>query len=248
MIRQGAARKKYIIHAPRLSKSNGIRALYTLYEILRAKGYEAFIHCPGENRGHYHYMNDVARDTRLRDIAVYPEIVSGNPLRFQNVVRYVLFYPGKIGGDKFYHPRELVFTWDARYYDAPELFLPCLDRSLFFDEKLPKTQDCRFVHKRGKWREVKEAEGLTEINMDYPSSREELARLLKTTGTLYSFDESSLLNLEALSCGARVKIITADGIRDCLEADFERFRPEAIDRSVNRFIQLTQNMSYFTGE
>ncbi|MDL2216674.1 hypothetical protein LJB81_02930 [Desulfovibrio sp. OttesenSCG-928-M14] len=236
-------KKRYIIHAPPFSKSTGVRMLYTLYEFICGRGYEAFIYCTGEHRGYFQFITDAELDkhTRLNDIVVYPESVPGNPLRFRRVVRYVLYYPGKMGGDRTFHPKETVFTWDARYYPAPVLFFPCVDPTLFFDEKLPKTQDCYFVHKGGKWKDIPEVEGLLEINMTWPTNREELAHILKTTGVFYSFDAMSLINIEAKYCGANVKIVTKDGFAPCTDL-LERYDPKNITALMNNFLTITQNI------
>lgn len=234
--------KKYIIYAPKLSGSNGIRALYTLHDLLWEKGYEAYMFCPDEHCGNYHYINSIDKKMRSYDIIVYPEIIIGNPLQFRNVVRWVLYFPGKNGGATSYHHSEMIFTWDTCYYNAPEIYLSGIDRNLFFDEHLPKTQDCYFVHKGGKWKYVKEIEGFLEINMDYPATRKELAQILKTTRILYSYDAYSAINLEARLCGAQVKIITENGFKDYWEED--RFDKDILEHQLEYFIKITQVRNY----
>lgn len=235
--------KKYIIFAPPLTKNNGVRALYTLHDVLRSRGYEAFMYCPEEELSQYHYMNTISAQTRHSDIIVYPEVVRGNPLRFQNVVRYVLYYPGVFGdGTISYHQSENVFTWDLPYYSAPCLLLPCMDTTLFYNNGEEKTVDCYFVHKKGMWRKVPEIAGLIEINMTYPETRDELAALLRKTRTLYSFDEKSMLNIEAKCCGAVVKIVTEDGFRDC--DDWDCYSSDIPRQQLDNFIKVTQEMDY----
>jgi hypothetical protein len=187
-------------------------------------------------------MNEVSNSNRRNDIVVYPEVVAGNPLRFQRVVRWVLFYPGVLGGTKTYHPGEMVFTWNKLYMNAPELIVPSIDTSLFFDEGLPKTQDCCFVHKGGRWRHLEELEGLLEINMQFPKNRDHLARILKTTGTLYSFDSNSLLNAEARLCGAKVKLVTKDGMIDYDDRTWIESQT-VFDNMLDSFIESTQKIA-----
>ena len=239
-------KKRYFLYHPTKLRANGSKALYALYDGLRQKGFEAFFvrreaeHVPG-----YQYIDadDIDDATRTNDIAVYPEVVDGNPWQFQNVVRYVLFYPGQLTtGEQEYHPSEKVFTWNNMYYDAPELAFQLIDTALFFDEGLPKLQDCCFVHKRGKWREVKEVEGLLEINMDYPEDRKELAYLLKTTGIFYSFDAHTQLNVEAALCGAQVKIVTETGFAS-LPPGYGSHRA-SLEQELCNFIEITQQMHY----
>jgi hypothetical protein len=233
--------RKYIIYSPEYTKSNGVRALYTLHDRLRAQGYEAYIFCLGSHIGDYHYLTEVSRAMRENDIVVYPEVVAGNPLRFHRVVRWVLFFPGELGGAKTYHPGEVLFTWSKSYMEAPLLTVPSIDTSLFFDEGLPKMQDCCFVHKGGRWRHLPELEGLLEINMTFPETREHLARVLKTTGTLYSFDSNSLLNAEARLCGAKVKLVNDDGLIDYTDSTWIE-DTLIFDHQLDFFVETTQSL------
>ena len=233
-----------------MSPSAGVRALHVLHDSLRERGYEAYIfsstfyYSLRKTPPKYRYAEPLSEFSVENDIVVYPEVVRGNPLRFQNVVRYVLYFPGVLGGAKEYHHSEKIFTWDTMYFDAQKLVLPIIDTELFFDAALPKTQDCYFIHKGKKWKDIRETDGLLEINMRFPKNRSELARLLQTTRILYSYDKFSALNTEALLCGAQVKIITENGFEDhiCKPFDMENFA-----RELEFFIRETQQMHY-TGE
>jgi len=48
-------------------------------------------------------------------ITIYPEIITGNPLNGKHVVRWVLYYPGHIGGTTAYSDDEFVFTYLKKY-------------------------------------------------------------------------------------------------------------------------------------
>lgn len=236
-------KKRYIIVTSSPAyKSMGTRMLHKLHDALRMRGYEAFMFCPQGHIPGYHYLETFDIQTRKRDVVVYSETVIGNPLRFNNIVRYVLYYPGISGGEYPFYPSENIFTWEKKYYPgAPQLYLEWLDTSLFFDEHLPKTQDCYFVNKGGKWKELGELNGLTEINMNYPESRYDLAKLLKTTGILYSYDSDSAILAEAICCGAKVKIITKNGFKD---ANLEMPSKAEMERQLDDFITLTQSLNY----
>ena len=236
--------REYIIWTPPYCGSAGVRALYKLADSLRMHGQSVKLWSWGETRqAGFDYADSITPAMQEEDIVVYPEIVSGNPLQIRNVVRWILFYPGVLGGEKTYHPSEKLFTWCDRYYQGvPRLFADVIDRTLFHDAGLPRTQDCTFVYKGGKWRDVPELDGLTEITMQWPKTREELVHLLQTTGTLYSWDGNSSLLDEAYYCGASVKIITEDGFRDFIP-DLV-FSLETFEQELSFFIQETQAMKY----
>ena len=152
-------RKKYIICAPLYSGSAGVRALYMLRSVLEEKGFDAKIFCLSENPQNdlSVFTNKITNDNRKNDIVVYPEIVFGNPLVCRNVVRYVLNYPGYLGGDKKYRDRELLFSWSETYLkDVPLLRFDMIDRSLFYEDKTIKDTNACFVHKGASYQELSE--------------------------------------------------------------------------------------------
>lgn len=219
--------------------------MYMFYERLRLNGYQALLYCPLEHLPEYEYIDTLDAKTLARDIVVYPEIVWGNPLRFQHVTRLVLYFPGALAGETSYHPSERVFTWGADYYPTDTLYWSIIDQSLFCDENLPKTQDCYFINKKEKWGDFEELRDAVEINMHFPASREELAQLLKTTRILYNFDTHSSINEEALRCGAQVKIITEGGINDFHPRFPGGIVGESLEKNMmDNFISISQNMEY----
>ena len=235
--------KRYIIWAPALTRSAGTKALYALYGKLRAKGCTALLFCPEEHREEYEYIDVLDEHTLRNDIVVYPEIVWGNPLRFSNVVRFVFYFPGRLAGEPQFHHSELVFTWWVGYFEAPVLHWPTLDTSLFYNENLPRTHNCYFLNKKyDNMKLIDALDGAIEITMSYPASRAELAQLLKTTKTLYTFDRYSLLNDEAYACGAEVCLVQ-DGELAPYQSDPYIDVAEAETQLVS-FIAATQAMNY----
>lgn len=236
--------KKYIIYAPSYSKSNGVRVLYKLRQLLEDKGYDAYIYALfSEQAPNTKFINKITSEMRKNDVVVYPEIVKGNPLEFQNVVRYILYFPGKIVGDTIYDSYEKVFTFAKIYKeDADVLFINNLDRHLFYTDNTTKDINAYFVYKGGKWKEVDEIKDAIEINSKYPETREELADLLRRTKILYSYDRHSILLDEAILCGCEVKIITEQGFEDYKPDDIALSLPNVI--GLDNFIQITQKMAY----
>ena len=236
--------RTYLIWAPPLCGNAGVRGLYKLAVALRNHGQRVRLWSWGETRQlDFAYVGYITPQMREEDIVIYPETVSGNPLQIRNVVRWVLFFPGHLGGDTHYHPSEKIFTWcDAYYPGAPRLLPDVIDHTIFYDAGLPRTRDCTFVHKDGKWKKLPELNGLTEITMQWPATREELAYLLQTSNTVYSWDSHSSLLDEAYFCGASVKIIEEDGFRDFkLELPFSQ---EVFEQELHFFITETQTMHY----
>ena len=234
--------KKYIIWAPKYCHSNGVRVLYRLRELLEERGYEAYMYAP-ESDYDSKYLDKITPHMRKNDIVIYPEIVYHNPLQFQNVVRYVLYYPGKNGGTLNYEDYEYKITYSENFYPQTDILaIPTLNKKLYFKDETSKDTDCYFVYKGGKWKDIPEFKNMVEINMQYPETREELSKLLRRTKTLYSYDDCTLLLDEACMCGCNVKIVRKDGFEDYNSNYDSAF--EDLEKQLDVFIEKTQSMNY----
>jgi hypothetical protein len=218
--------------------------LYKLQDILASKGYDAKIYCWGKkvSADKSIYINKITDDNRKNDIILYTETIEGNPLLFHNVARWMLNTPAFWGFNFPYHQSEAIFSWSNEFYQGvPLLRLDTIDRSLFFNADKEKDINCYFVYKKGLFRNIPEIENCTRIDMSWPKDRKDLAELLQRTNILYSFDDCSSLNDEALVCGAKVKIVTEDSIVD-YNPQF-KFNEELADQQIEEFIKITQNMN-----
>ena len=239
--------RRYVICAPQGGGSAGIRVLHALCDELRRRGCSAAIYPYGRRvrlAGSPDTVTSITDDMRENDIVVYSETVWGNPLAFRHVVRWVLNVPGRLGGERTYHEGELVVAWLRRYADTElTLRLDLVDRTLFYDDGGEKTTDAVFVYKGGKVRRTPELAGLPVITKTWPSSRTELAALLRRTRTLYSHDANTCLVEEAEACGAKVKIVTRTGTED-FTPTVEAYSPERFELEMSLFIERTQAMEW----
>lgn len=240
--------KKYIIYAPEYChRSNGVKVLYKLSEELNKRGYDAYIYAPhaeDDTRFKYINPNKITKNMRENDIIIYPEMVFGNPLEFQNVVRWILYYPGVNGGSTSYSDYEVLFTFSKDFFDASLLYIPTIDLSIYCDNGTPKMIDCVFIYKGGKWKDIPELDNLTTITNLYPEKQEDLVKLLQKTNTLYSYDDCSALLEEAALCGCKVKIIRKDGYEDFIPRYNSKQAEENSKNDIENFIKITQKMNY----
>jgi hypothetical protein len=237
-------KKDYIIFAPEYVSSNGVRVLYKLADEIKKRGYKAFIFSVPNPELNYDFITSITPQQQENSIVIYPEVIKGNPLKIKNVVRWILFFPAKIGGDYDFPEYENIFVFDRVYYPEGDiLYIPNLDYSLFYEDKsIEKDVDCYFVYKGGKWREIKEFDSMIEINAKFPSKRKELADLLRRTRILYSYDKNSLLLDEALLCGCQVKLVTQDGFVD-YKTNYD-ICSKGWEEKIDNFIEKTQKYDY----
>lgn len=229
------------IYAPRyLAESAGIRTLHYLCHILNHEGHLAwivpsdpivpgdgyvsgFLNTPLLNAGimfeHFHNGKP--------PIVIYPETTLGNPLKAQVVARWLLNYPGVLGGQIKFNNSEYLFAYSKSIADSydeaiPVLFIPPVALSEIDEvnaeqhltqDKLGTLYAGKFRHFKGIPRIPEFAAGfeIVEIHREAPKkqSRREVLRLLATSEVLFAYENSSIIT-EATLLGTPVVLIQSD--------------------------------------
>jgi hypothetical protein len=210
----------YVVVAPDfMSNSAGICCLYQLCSDLRKLGFETAIR--GSQKGSASFpvplisKRDAIKAAKEGAWVIYPEIVSGNPLKAKNIVRWALNRPGLLGGEDVYPDSEHVFVYSDVF--APyvknqirgRLYMPTINRSLFYppkDRNQTRSLDCYYVGKSRYKDGVVDPKNALEITRSTPP-KSELGKIFRSARVLYSFDNSTALIYEALFCGCPVVII-----------------------------------------
>lgn len=209
---------------PYTHRSSGIRALYRLCHHLNVSGYPtALIAEPGEPLPEWNcflYNGEVSGR-----VVVYPEVVSGNPLQADRVVRWVLNTPGLLGGETTYADSELVFVYDLQRLPEVnlavsepigperELWMGLVDPSVIYpDTKANRDIDCSFTYKGAELaRTIALPAGEIQPLESLTSDLSSLGEVLRRTRTLYSFDHYSNLLREAVISGCEVRVTDEAG-------------------------------------
>lgn len=234
-------RHPYYIVTPRYTNTSaGIKALHLLCHALNRAGERAYlvIH-PNwylKRPTHPDLLTPVltpeaqALDFKrgLTPITVYPEVVTGNPFLAPLVVRYVLNFPGLLGGDATFHPDEYLLGYShalAEHLGVPHrvLFIPVSDTRIF--KPTPREQrrgTCFYAgkhkdHHRGKLLPI--TAHSTEITRDLPDSQtpEQIAGLLRRSELFYCY-ENSALAIEALLCECPVVFLPNEYFKQSIGA------------------------------
>ena len=272
------------------SNSASVQALYKLRNLLVQKGIKynsngTSIRALRKLRNVLIQKDITATQNRpSRDaIAIYPEIVPGNPFNCQQpdnpfncqlVVRWILQVPGMFGNQTAYAPSDFIFA----YYKAfmpngmkcdGELFVSSIEPELFNNEGVEERKGgVYFVHKGWRTPRIAETLNLPEIKGDFPPNRAELAKLLKRSEYVYTYDNSTSLSDEARLCGCPViripdpyndyhlerwgEMATLGIVEDIKDIDkarselsaFQKFYWEKVrqtDRQLDEFIRITQS-------
>lgn len=221
--------------------SAGVRMLHALCHHLNENGYKAYVNTDCINLD-WNEESCSAEDYPFfaeNGIIVYPEVVKGNPLNGKIVVRYILNHPGWSGGDKEYPFEDILFTCNketlGKYVpDGHILCIPLIE-DFFRDERLQRNGGCFFVGKGVSVPRIPETKGMKEI---IGMNREEVARTLKTSTILITYDNFSLIIEEAKKCGCPVRIVGEEISRVSYDDYTKNFEKQLVN-----FIQITQSVA-----
>lgn len=211
----------YIVSPPYTRLSAGVRALHLLCHSLNTTGHVArMVIYPTFPWRDDHVSPDLATpllncellrlhfERGLVPIIVYPEVFSGNPLGGSCVVRYVLNYPGLLGGDKEYAPEEMCFAYSlslARQTRFPDnvLYMPTVDTRVFHPPAVEgkRQGSCFYAHK---YRAIHKGELFPCTNDSIEITREmdpqTIASIFYRSELFYTYENTALAT-EAVLCG-----------------------------------------------
>lgn len=196
--------------------SSGICALHYLCHALNLEGFEAYV--TGTNVRNEQLKTPLLTDEVIErhaaeqrvPIAVYPEVVTGNPLNAQSVVRYMLNREGVINGNKVEAgEKDLFFYYSSAFTPTISgqfdfLTVPVLDTEIFTTPKIQYPRVVSYLYLNRIPVEAVDFSLLPEdveiLSMATPLSHDQLARKLQVAKTLYSFELSGTCTV-AMLCG-----------------------------------------------
>lgn len=205
----------YIIWAPPFDRrSGGCKVLHALAHELNVRGITAYLNTSAQNPPWRSpsLTNDPAISAIASSgaIAIYPEIIFGNPFNCRTVVRWVLNIPGKISGPKEYPSEDLVYIFTRSYdvfgglEDKYVLHYPQVELDIFYDMHLPRKGVCFYVGKGAATPRIPETAHATEITRGWPVEQKDLADLFRKSELFIVYDNATSLQDNARLCGCPV--------------------------------------------
>ncbi len=182
---------------PPTNVHGGVRALHSLKTELIKRGYPTTMHYESHDPN---------------SIVVYPEIVKDNPLHSQYIVRWLL------NRENF---PELSFGWVHDLGAEKLLTVNIIELDIFNPRDRERSGTAYWVGK-GNFNKSFIPDGSIEIVRGRPDTRHGLADLLSSIEYLISFDDFSIINLEAALLGTPVLIHSSGHwkMEQMLESEF----------------------------
>jgi hypothetical protein len=218
--------------------SAGNRACHRLVHELNERGYPTYSAHKINPEWHELSWNKQVSEF----IAIYPEIILGNPLRSNKVVRWVLNVPGKLGGPTAYNSLDMVFAWNSSFLsNVPLLTVNIMEHDLFcYADQKENEEVCYFG--KGWLRgtdQVPATKSMLHITCDWPPTRKELATLLRNTKTLYTYDDCTSIIDKAFACGCKVILMPEN--TEIINNPSRQISNECHNDRIEQFIKFTQN-------
>ena len=155
-------------------------------------------------------------------ITVYPEIVIGNPLKAQNVVRWFLCEPGTHTSVVSINKNDLLvdfrsfltgFTFGKSIKYPVQLYITHIPLDIFnLNEAVEpsKRRGSAYCLRKGKHRQI--VHDLKDSILIDGKSHLEVAKILKSVKTFYSYDLYTAYSWFATLCGASSIVVPQDGL------------------------------------
>lgn len=214
----GKPRHPYYIYAfDYRETSSGVCVLHYLCHALNLAGYEAYITpCQVNPNLRTPILTEDIRDHHLSNglvpIAVYPEVVSDNPIGASIVARYILNREGFLTGRAIDAQKsDLLFYYTQDFRGDSEssnlLLLPVIDSELFSPptEPVQRSGNYLYLHRfdKAKVDYSMLPDDIEVLSLANPKTLTELAQIFRTASTLYSYEISATCT-EAMLCGCPV--------------------------------------------
>lgn len=198
---------------PVLDWNNPFKTIYFLFKYFRKSLKYGFQKDPKLNTPTASYQ-DIQNA-----VIVYPEVVVGNPLKAQNVVRWLLHKPGFNNGGKVEFGIEDLFFYydksfdDVRYNKSPENHLHIVsqrsDVYRVINESGIREGSCYLLRKGYKRERVHETMNSRLID---GLSHEETAQVFNEVKYCISYDTYTMYNVYAVMCGCIPIVIPEIGV------------------------------------
>lgn len=168
-------------------------------------------------------------------VVIYPEIVNGNPLRINKVVRWFLHEPGHHTGQVFYSPGEIYYDFNSFSdgFKIPgsklsdlRLYITHMPTEIYnLVDALPFQERSGTAYCIRKGSNKKIVHNLDNSILIDGKSHFEISKIFKSVKTFISYDCYTAYSALAVLCGADVIVVPDDGVSktDWHPEDWQRY-------------------------
>ncbi len=151
-------------------------------------------------------------------VVIYPEVVEGNPLGIQHVVRWLLHQPGFHTGKIAYGQNELYFKFNSAIHDfhrdsctvaRNELKVIYYPIDTYANQGLKRDIDCCYMVRKGTDKPKIHPEDAIFLD---GQSHKEIAAIFNRAKRFISYDDYTAYSLFAVLAGCESVVVPAEGV------------------------------------
>lgn len=170
---------------------------------------------PKKLRSPYHL--DIAIQKELENaIVIYPEIIDGNPLQAQNIVRWLLYIPGAHTGKINYGHDELFFFYNPQFINedfkfnvSGQLTITENMKDIYRQTNFGQRKGTCFMIRKGNKRKLDyHPENALQVD---GLSHQELSRIFNEYEYFISYDLYTMYSSYAAICGCKSIVVPEEG-------------------------------------
>lgn len=211
-----------VIYAPSFSRMRGgIVVLHKLCYLLNKCGFESYLAPSGYVGGWFWYGYDntpiVSQHILEQNfVAVYPELVEGNPLNAKQVIRWIL--SNDQTAYRTYGKDDIIYWYDGLYYSDKlgfsenELHVIETNKHLFYDKFYNRIGSC-YTSRKNNNPTFHHPNDSVSITWEMTDNWELLSNIFNITERFYCYDLFTFLSIQSIMCGC-VCIIPNDVVSD----------------------------------
>lgn len=211
---------EFLILAPGYTDQwGGVIALHKLADLIGQQGEKSYIYASSTFEGSKATLipegSQIQYDPN-RTMVIYPEVTFGNPFGCKFVTRWLLYTPGKNGGDGQYGENDLIYKY-YNYFDAPdeskvrgELRTFNLKLDKFINKGGERNGEC-FIVKKGR-NKVLDKHKPDSTNIDQFINDDYLIDLFNKKEMFVSYDSMTFHLQQAALCGCIPVVIPDEGV------------------------------------
>lgn len=201
----------YIYTPDYRENSGGVVVLHNVAHVL-SQFHKVYLICNIKNplyRGEIYDGHEIDKD---KSWIIYPEIVTGNPFNFKNVIRYLLNTPGVLGGDGVYADTDIIIKYAPEFkykLDVPVIHVFDLDKVRKFKKDfIVKDGQVSYVVRKGinTYQHPNNA-----VCIDNFKNDKELISIFNNTSIFISYDVTTFLSVQAALSGC-ISIVVPSNI------------------------------------
>jgi len=214
----------FVIYAPGDYTPNGggCVALHKLAHNIALCGERSYIMTSKKNLNYLVQQVTEAEAIELckEGIAIYPEVVCGNPFKASKVMRWILYHVRNTGTHGIFGANDLIYKYAPYFnlrFEQPihgELRAHELNLDIFYNRNEKRSGDCYLIKKGNDKEHNKHSSTAIKLD-DYPSKggNEYLADVFNRCEIFISYDTATWLNVMASLCGCVSLVIPDAGVR-----------------------------------